>query len=176
MAKSYLSIPELSESEVTRFWQLVAPPNENGCELWVGGPTIHPKRRASQYGALYIRGTGAHASSYRVTRIAYYLYHGVDPQELFVCHNCPGGDNPRCVAKAHLFLGTGTDNMQDASKKGRMTRGERQKAAKLTEAYVREIRRRRAQGAGLLELATDFHVTRALISMVCLRQIWTHVD
>ena len=50
-------------------------------------------------------------------RIAWMLNNGPIPEGRHVLHTC---DNPCCVNPNHLFLGTHSDNMKDASKKGRL--------------------------------------------------------
>lgn len=45
--------------------------------------------------------------------------------DFFVLHNCPGGDNRRCVNPEHLFLGTHADNMADGKIKNAWPKGER---------------------------------------------------
>lgn len=50
-------------------------------------------------------------------RMAYTIIYGDIPNGQLVCHKC---DNPSCINPKHLFLGTRKDNMQDASKKGRI--------------------------------------------------------
>lgn len=56
----------------------------------------------------------AHHFSYRI--------HFGDPGSLYVCHYC---DLKPCVRPTHLWLGTATDNMQDAKAKGHVRkRGE----------------------------------------------------
>ena len=56
------------------------------------------------------------------------------PVEIQVLHTC---DTRSCVNPDHLFLGTNTDNMRDASKKHRFNQvGQNNGAAKLTELDV----------------------------------------
>ena len=90
-----------------RFWKRVQ--KTETCWLWTGA------KNKKGYGTFYIskyEPIGAH-------RFSYLLAEGKSPEELFVCHKC---DNPSCVRPDHLFLGTNTDNMRDAKKKGRLKR------------------------------------------------------
>ena len=70
-------------------------------------------------------------------RFAFELFNGPVPPGQQVCHRC---DNPPCCNPAHLFLGTPSDNVQDAIRKKRFTHGERHSSSKLTKAQVAEIR------------------------------------
>lgn len=52
-------------------------------------------------------------------RIGYMIQVGDIPDNRDVCHTC---DNRRCVRGDHLFVGTRKENMEDASRKGRLKR------------------------------------------------------
>ena len=52
----------------------------------------------------------------RAPRVAWERAHGLIPDGLNVCHTC---DRPRCVALAHLWLGTQLENIRDMDQKGR---------------------------------------------------------
>ena len=96
-----------------RFWAKV-PTLGVGCWEWAGG-------RDNDEGYGRIR-EGRGGSPFLLThRVAWELTQGPIPDGLMVLHKC---DNPPCVRPDHLFLGTNTDNMRDASAKGRMQHGE----------------------------------------------------
>lgn len=108
-----------------RFWKLLLR-KSTGCWEW---PTcISP----NGYGYSYLNGvkTATH-------RIAYILNYGSIPIGMWVLHKC---DNRRCANPDHLFLGTPQDNVNDMIAKDRGSRGEKRKAAKLTDKIVIQIR------------------------------------
>ena len=98
-----------------RFWSKVDLSGDGDCWLWaasVGTNGYGQFSWASRYGRS--RPTMAH-------RVAFELSNGVelDDSLVLVCHAC---DVPLCVNPRHLFLGTHTDNMRDASAKGRLAK------------------------------------------------------
>ena len=116
----------------------------------------------------------------RAHRLAYCQHHGVTLESiegLSVRHKC---DNPPCVNPNHLELGTHADNMRDKAERGRAPgiKGELNKAAKLTEEQVRDIRANcviRAKGRSAQDYANKYGVTKALVCMVLKRKIWAHI-
>jgi hypothetical protein len=136
----------------------------HGCWLWTG--------------ATYKRGYGQimyqqRGHAIQAHRVSWEMTHGTIPNGLHVLHNCPGGDNPRCVNPAHLFLGTHADNVADMVRKGRSARGERQPNAKLTEQSVKEIR----AAVGMhRDVASKFNVSESLVRGVRSGKRWRHVS
>lgn len=86
------------------FWEKVIVNGE--CWEWIGA--ISDKG----YGTVTICG-----KTFLCHRIAFILQHGQLVNGLLVLHQC---DNRRCVRGKHLFPGTQSDNMKDASAKGRL--------------------------------------------------------
>jgi hypothetical protein len=153
----------------TRFWAKVD--RTGSCWEWTA------YRQGSGYGWFWVRGQGPQRVSVLAHRMAWELTHGPIPDGLCVCHHC---DNPPCCNPVHLFLGTDSDNKVDAWNKGRGTRpckwGEENGYAKLTEAAIREIRRRYAAGGVTQqELADAYGVNQTKISAAILRRTWAHI-
>lgn len=94
-----------------RFWSKATQVGE--CLLWTA--SVHD----DGYGKFSIQ-VNAKSVTYRAHRVAYALSNGIGvddiPKGMFVCHTC---DTPACVAPAHLWLGTQSDNEQDKVSKGR---------------------------------------------------------
>jgi len=93
----------LQQPLAERFWAKVC--KSEHCWLWQG-PTD------GRYGEIWYNGAKC-----RAHRITWELVNGPIPEGLLVCHTC---DTPSCVRPDHLFLGTMSDNILDASRKGRL--------------------------------------------------------
>ena len=160
----------LTPKQSARFLARVEKTDE--CHIWTGCLA------ANGYGMVRINNVTLYAH-----RVAWALKHGGPPDELDVCHTC---DNRRCVNSLHLFLGTRADNMRDCIAKGRSTkgklsakriRGERHPMSKLTDDFVREIRRLFAAGGiTRTQLAATFGVRQPTISKVISGGTWRHVQ
>lgn len=146
-----------------RFWAKVQ--KTDGCWLWMG------KRTAAGYGKNVRMG----GRQFFAHRLAWVLTHGSIPDGMWVLHRC---DNPPCVRPDHLFLGDSQDNVDDMRAKGRGPdlRGEKSAGAVLTEAAVREIRRRNAAGDSHAAIARDMGVHKTTVASVVQGRTWRHVQ
>ena len=135
----------------------------NGCWLWMWG------KNSKGYGY-----TGPMGKTRGAHRVSYELYKGEIPHGMLVCHKC---DNPSCVNPEHLFVGTQSDNIMDASSKGRLfiMRGSSHPGSKLTEKDVIEMRRLRSSGVMGKDLAARFGVCLRLVWQIVHREKWAHV-
>lgn len=97
------------------------------------------------------------------SRYVYRLAHPHEPMPEVVMHEC---DNPPCCNPLHLSGGDQLTNMRQASERGRLARGERNGAAKLTDAQVAEIREARAAGEKLRVIAERYGVSHNHVSRI----------
>lgn len=173
---SPIPIPDLSESDIRRFWAKVDPkPKATGCLEWTA------YKNNGGYGEIFI------GKKLKANRVAYAIYHGKCPAELEVCHTC---DNPACVAEAHLYAGTHKKNMRDKVDRGRCNapsgskhgqhtkpertaRGERNGAAKVKEWQVKMIRRMRQDGVPPKEIASLFNISASTVSKISTGRNWS---
>jgi|SRR3990167_6387503 len=154
--------PWTPERAAETFWSKVdRSGGPNACWPWTGATT------RGGYGNV-----GRGGRYYRAHRMAWGLVNGPMPRDLHACHSC---DNPPCCNPAHLFPGTNRENAEDAGRKGRLARGERQPTAKLTDAAVLTIRARIAAGDSNGAIAGDYGVVRDTIGMIRRGKTWVHI-
>jgi hypothetical protein len=145
-----------------RFWKYVSKSEDSdACWLWVGATNEHG------YGVLTVdrKSVRAHRFSYELAGLS------LKPTD-HLCHKC---DNPPCVNPAHLFLGDAAANSRDASRKGRMHRGERNGSAVLAADQVVEIRRLAALGVKKAQLTRTYGVSYGCIGAILDGITWRHL-
>lgn len=151
-----------------RFWAKVK--KTPTCWLWTGS-----KGNKHGHGSIWAgqRRNGQYIPSY-AHRVSWELANGPIPPGKHVLHNCPGGDNPRCVNPDHLFLGDQAANMKDAASKGRLHMP-RPRNRKVNDAQIAEMFALRQQGLTLEAIGAEFDVSKCFVSMVLrgLRRVYT---
>lgn len=145
-----------------RIWRHIK--KGDGCWPWTGS------KMAKGYGRIQPDGGGK--SPLLAHRVVYELTFGPIPEGMYVCHRC---DNPSCCNPDHLFLGTAAENNADSRQKDRHVRGERQPAAKLTDAAVNEILGLIEAGESDATIARHFPVSQSRITRIRQGKAWTHI-
>ncbi len=142
-----------------------------GCWLW-------PAAEGGSYGLIRIR---PHKSLFAVHRISYWVERGPLPDGLQGCHSC---DVRLCANPFHVFPGTQSDNLRDASRKGRLYLqrrnrefvGERHLNAALSNEDVRAIRLLHANGFKLPYLAARFESSEGNVAKIVGLRAWASVQ
>lgn len=143
--------------DAEHFWALVE--KTEGCWLWAG------PLNAGGYGRCWLhKERCAHRASFLLT-------HGSIALGKQILHNCPGGDNRRCVNPAHLYEGTSTDNNRDTVRKGRYP------GCKFSDDQIRALRATYNYGEySMPRLARDYGVSSSTICQIINRDTYRHVD
>lgn len=128
-----------------RFWSNVDVKTRTGCWPWIGN-----FKTDKGYGRFPLTSR----KSTTAPRFAYQDQVGPIPEGHEIRHKC---GNPTCCRPSHLETGTRKDNMQDASKRGRIVSPDRtgEKRAKLTRADVARIKELYASGIGYKTIQRD---------------------
>ena len=177
----------LSPTVIERFWEMVGrcshgPDCHACCWLWHGGTS------KGGYGSLTI--STLPPKVVRANRFCWLVTHGLIPEGMSVLHNCPAGDDPRCVNPHHLWIGTQRENIADAQQKQRLSTGDKHYTrthpermargvafpnARLNDEQVLDIRYLYAKGMRQKLLGTIYEVSFQTISRVVRGDLWTHL-
>lgn len=140
---------------------------KTGCWIWQRATNFNYKTNRGGYGVKGVKGKLVYAHRFYYEKFKKKISKG-----LWVLHKC---DNKRCVNPKHLFLGTNSDNIKDAIKKGMMNfprpKGEDSGMAKLTEKKVLKIRKLYPKFSQR-KLAKMFNVCRGTICFILKRKTW----
>jgi len=148
----------ITQSEIDRFMSYVRKDEATGAWLWTGGIS------SSGYGAFWIR-----RKTVAAHRFAWLVFRGNIPVGQLVCHKFEdlGRHN---VNPNHLFLGTQTDNMLDASAKDRTLKGARNRQSVLTGEQAVEIYH---SNETCMALSLKYGVSDVIISKIRRGELWS---
>ena len=136
--------------------------DSDGCWFWNGAV------KRFSYGRFEFQGLKeyAHRASYR-------LHVGDIPGRMWILHRC---DNPPCVNRAHLYIGTACANVADRGKRGRhwVPKGHQGASTKLTTDNVLDIRDRLERGESVYSIAKVFCVGYNTIAGIAKGRTWKH--
>lgn len=159
-----------NDSDRRRFWAKVrVVDSDTACWLWTGSKTSN-----GRYGQFMLASVHGRTAPIGAHRAAWELHAGPIGEGQHVCHSC---DNPLCVNPSHLFIGTASDNMRDASQKGHLNvpRPARQK---ISDETVIEMLTRYHAGESGRDLAIEYGCKFTFISALVngKRRQWLHPE
>jgi hypothetical protein len=144
-----------------RLWSKIDVRGPDECWPWNG--------TAKRYGSVMLpdqRNVGAH-------RALYELIHGPLKTEEFVCHSC---DNKICCNPAHLWVGSTTENIRDAAKKGLLCRGSEVTHSRITEEQARIIRNFSFELFSHQDIANVLGCHKESVGRIVRRETWSHLE
>lgn len=157
-------IPAMSASDIERFWALAKRGDVSECWEWKGA------RARKGYGQFHMAD-----AMYSAHRVSMFLAGNEPSAEEQACHRC---DNPCCVNPAHLFRGTGKENVSDSVRKGRRKHlvGEKHNRSKLTDDQARLALWMAEHGQTHRAIAAELGVSRPTITALVSGRNWKHMQ
>lgn len=146
-----------ARATVSEAWSaaLAADHRQDGpCVEWTG------TRNRAGYGVARRNG------EFLAPRAVWVEANGLIPAGLVIRHRC---DNPPCINRGHLLLGTRTDNNNDKMERDRNVAptGELNGRTTIPDLVVAELRARAAGGASYKSLARELGVHPVTVSRIC---------
>lgn len=155
--------PNLTPKQIAKFWsRVLVIEDEDSCWLWQAG------RTKAGYGIIVFD-----YEQHLAHRLSLAIHAGpLTSDKPFALHTC---NNPPCVRPKHLYAGTQHDNMQQASRDGRVVIpglfGEAHGHATLYDAEVNEIRELYSTGKYTQQQLADlFGCSQSNISYIVRRE------
>lgn len=145
---------------IDRFIENIVVAKPGGCWLWTKG-------KGRGYGRFKINGKLTLATRWS---FEYFNQVKISNSKLFVCHSC---DVRACVNPDHLFLGTTTDNIKNASKKGILSHGKKHWASKDLTNQIKEIMSSWYSGESYQKIGNKYGVSWKTIERICSGTHWT---
>lgn len=146
---------ELTEEQQKRFWEKVD--KTESCWLWT-------RRCCHGHGCVTVNRKNQYSH-----RVSWFLAGNTIPDGHVIRHKCRSRN---CVNPDHLETGTYAENNADKIRDGSSRPGEKHHNVKLTSAQVIEIRARTDKN---IDLAKEFGVSYATISLIIQRRRWKHI-
>jgi hypothetical protein len=170
--KENIRIAKKIESEkiipltIERFFERFTYTINSNTGCWENLSGVGCQRSAAGYWMLALGKKYGNYGNVRAHRIIYELFKGAYHPSMQVCHIC---DNPACINPDHLFLGTRSDNTQDAVRKNRINREYKRE---LNEHDVIEILNSKQSS---YELGPQYNVTPTQIRRIKIGARWPDV-
>jgi|SRR5580658_124327 hypothetical protein len=141
------------------------------------GKLMRPGTAGAGYSHVSLAKNGSKKGFYVHTLVAT-TFIGPRPERHEVNHKNGSKTDNRAENLEYVTHQANSRHMMDVllRKPGNFNRGEDSPVSKLTEAQVREIRRRFSQGERIIDLAKQFSGTHSGISAIVHRKCWRHID
>lgn len=137
--------------------------SSGGCWEWTASKT------AKGYGQISVNRNTVLAHRY-----SYETFIGAIPTGMLVCHHC---DNPSCVNPCHFFVGTKSDNYQDAKRKGRIAsrRGTNNGKAVITEDDAMAVVSILLKGLMICDIVAATGIRTNIVQSIASGRRWSHI-